>query len=354
MSSSDELLHRFPHLAKLPRGCYVVGGAIRDLLLGIEPADVDVACLDPEAAALRVGPRPIRLGTEDHLSAWRVAAGGHVYDFAALLDGAIGPDLARRDFTINAMAVSLDDGRFLDPHRGEADLRRRMVRMIDPSNFDDDPLRCLKAVRMAVSFGFDVEERTLEAIRRRAGTIAGVAAERVTYELAIIFSAGRFRRAVDLLDRSGLDHPLFGRNIEEPFHADDVSLAGAMALLVREPRLYAKRWRWSVDLLREVTALQELIEGGKERRMALYDAGERVARQLPAVLRAIGREERLPEVDFSIRALLTGEQIAEATGLPAGPALGRIKRALLEAQVRGDVTTKADALAFVSTSSTPR
>lgn len=354
MSSSDELLHRFPHLAKLPGGCYVVGGAVRDLLIGIEPADVDVACPDPEAAARRIGPRPIRLGTEGHLSAWRVVAEGHVYDFAALLDGAIGPDLARRDFTINAMAVSLDDGRFLDPHGGEADLRRRIVRMIDASNFDDDPLRCLKAVRMAIRFRFDLEENTLEAIRRRAGRISGVAAERVTYELGIIFSAAQFRRAVDLLDRTGLDHPLFGRKIAEPFHADDVSLAGAMALLIREPHLYAKRWRWSVELLREVMSLQELVAGRKERRIALYEAGERVARQLPAVLRAIGRDELLPEVDFSIRALLTGEEIAAATGLEAGPALGGIKRALLEAQVRGDVTTKADALAFVATSSAPR
>ena len=354
MSSSDELLSRFPHLADLPAGCYVVGGAIRDLLLGIEPADVDVACNDPEAAARKVGRRPIRLGTEDHLSAWRVAADGHVYDFAALLDGAIGPDLARRDFTINAMAIALDDGRFLDPHRGEADLRRRMVRMIDAANFDDDPLRCLKAVRMAIRFDFEIEEETLQAIRRRAGKIAGVAAERVTYELAIIFSADRFRRAVDLLRRTHLDLTLFGRAVEERFLADEVSLAGSMALLVSDPRLYAKRWRWSVDLLREVTALQNLVAVSGDRRIALYDAGAQVARQLPGVLRALGRDDGLPAVDFTIRAALSGEEIAAATGLKAGPELGRIKRALLEAQVRGDVETRDDALAFVSTSSARR
>ena len=127
-----------------------------------------------------------------------------------------------------------------------------------------------------------------------------------------------------------------------------------MALLVSDPRLYAKRWRWSVDLLREVTALQNLVAVDGDRRIALYDAGEQVARQLPGVLRALGRDDTLPPVDFTIRAALSGEEIAAVTGLRAGPDLGRIKRALLEAQIRGDVETRDDALAFVSTSSARR
>jgi len=97
-----------------------------------------------------LGRNVIRLGREEHLSAWRVVDGPHVYDFAALLDGSIDADLARRDFTVNAMAVDLNTGVLLDPHDGRADLSRRLVRMINASNFDDDPLRVLKAVRMAV------------------------------------------------------------------------------------------------------------------------------------------------------------------------------------------------------------
>lgn len=324
-----------------------MGGAIRDLLLGIEPADVDVACTDPAAAGRAVSSRLIRLGTEDHLSAWRAVVGDRVYDFAALLDGDIIADLARRDFTVNAMAVALDDGRFLDPHGGRSDLEARLVRMIDASNFDDDPLRCLKAVRMAVRFDFEVDEATIRAIRGRAPRITAVAAERITYELSIIFSAARFRRAVELLRSTGLDEPLFDRAIDRRYAADDVSMAGAMALLVSDPRAHAKRWRWSADLLREVTALQTLLATTGDPRIALYDAGETAAREFPAVLRALGRDDRVPMPDFSTRALLAGEEISGATGLPPGAELGRVKRALLEAQLRGEVKTRDEALRFV-------
>ena len=96
-------------------------------------------------------------------------------------------------------------------------------------------------------------------------------------------------------------------------HADDVSLAGAYALLVEDPRAYAERWRWSAELLRDVVTLQHLIE--HHDRIALYDAGETVARQLPAVLRALGRDEPLDLPDFAIRPLLTGNEIAQLTGL---------------------------------------
>ncbi len=340
----DDLVRRFPRLTSLPPGSYVVGGAIRDLLLGIDPRDVDVACNDPFAAARAISRRVIRLGTEEHLSAWRVVDGEHVYDFAELLDHDIEADLARRDFTINAMAVRLGDGELLDPHGGKKDLERRVVRMIAAENFDDDLLRCLKAVRMAVVHRFEIDPQTTEAIRSRAERITSIAAERVTFELSLIFCAGAFRPAIELLRATALDVPLFGRELGG-FHADDVSVAGAYALLVDDPKHHAKRWRWSSDLLRDVVALKRLLVHRDV--VALYDAGERVARQLPAVLRALGRDDRAVMPDFTTKALLSGDDI----GLPEGPELGRVKRALLEAQIRGEVTTIEEARIFVKSSS---
>jgi hypothetical protein len=347
MSLPEELLRRFPRLRDLPPGCYVVGGAVRDLLLGIEPADVDVAAPDPLVAAKTIASQVIRLGTEDHLSAWRVVEGELVYDFAAILDGDIGADLARRDFTVNAIAVSLEDASLLDPHHGREDLTAHVIRMIDPSNFDDDPLRCLKAVRMAVRFGFSIDPATAEAIRRRSGRIPEVAAERITYEMSVIFSAGAFGQAVRLLRDLALDVPIFGKEIAASFRSDAVPLAAAFALILDDPRAFGLRWRWSERLIREVETLQRLASMEGDRRIALYDAGEAISRQLPPMLRASGRDDRVEMPDFSIRALLSGEEIAGITALAPGPRLGAVKRELLEAQIRGEVRSRQEAEALV-------
>jgi|ERR1051326_238507 tRNA nucleotidyltransferase/poly(A) polymerase len=345
----DELLALFPALRQLPANAYVVGGAVRDLLLGAHPADVDVACLDPLACARTLRRKVIRLGREEHISAYRVIDGKHAYDFAALLDGALDADLGRRDFTINAMAVDLASGALLDPHGGRRDLDARLVRMVDAANFDDDPLRMLKAIRMAVRLGFAIDAATVAAIRLRAEAIARVAAERVAYELSVIFSANAFRRAVALLHETALDVALFGRALDATrYHADDVPLAAALAILVDDPPAFAERWKWSDALRRDVVALQRLAS--ERTLMSLYDAGARLAAQLPPMLRALGHDAAVAMPDFSIKPLLTGDEIARVTKIEPGPRIGALKRALIEAQLRGEVTTREEAAACVTAS----
>jgi tRNA nucleotidyltransferase/poly(A) polymerase len=346
-SFREELLRLFPDLRRVPLPAYVVGGAVRDLLLGRHPADADVASNDPLAAARALGHKVIRLGKGDHLSAYRVVLGEHVYDFAELLDHDIDADLARRDFTINAMAVSLADGTHLDPHGGRRDLEARVVRMVNAENFDDDPLRMLKAVRMAVTHRFAIDEATIDAIRPRAARINEVAAERVAFELSLIFSANAFATAVEILRRTGLDIALGLKPLtpdpsprergEGARRAGEgrVPLELAMALLVDDPRKFGERWRWSEALIRDVITLQKLMRGHDL--IALYDAGERLARMTG--------DASLP--DFTIKALLTGEEIGKLANLEPGPQLGKVKRALLEAQIRGEVRTPEDAKLFV-------
>ena len=344
----DILLRTFPRLKALPPGVLVVGGAIRDLLLGVQPGDVDLTCDDPKACAERIGGRVVTLG-RDELTAFRVTFAGRVYDFAEATT------LARRDFTINAMAVDLATGELLDPHGGRDDIREKVVRMIDPKNFDDDPLRTLRGVRMAVRYGFDIESRTVAAIRDRAARIADVAVERVTYELNAVFSAGAFRRAVELLHETALDVPLFGAALDASrFHADDVPLAAAYALVVRDARAHAERWRWSEATLRDVQTLQRLAE--QHDALTLYEAGERVGHQLSPMLRALGRPDDVLPTDsiFETEPLLDGAQIAELAGLAPGPEVGERKRALIAAQLSGEVRTHAEAIAFVRAAMEPR
>jgi hypothetical protein len=171
-----------------------------------------------------------------------------------------------------------------------------------------------------------------------------VATERVIYELSVIFSSNALRKAIALLAETGLARPL---GLEHrAVSADDVSLAGSYALLVADPVAHAERWRWSDALLRDVMTLRSLVE--KHDRVALYDAGEELARQLPAVLRALGRDDALDLPDFSIRPMLTGNEIAELTGMEPGRELGALKRSMLEGQILGRIRTREDAQSFLS------
>ncbi|HYO78985.1 MAG TPA: hypothetical protein VE010_21155, partial [Thermoanaerobaculia bacterium] len=345
MKWRDELTRRFPKLTRLDADAYVVGGAIRDLLLGREPADVDVAVNDPLAAAKKIRERVIRLGTEEHLSAYRVVDGDRVYDFAEILEHDLDVDLTRRDFTINAMAVDLTRDVLLDPHGGERDVKEGVVRMVRASNFDDDPLRTIRGVRAALKYGMTIDAGTLDAIRVRAPRIAEMAPERVTYELSVIFASTNFSRALELLRAPELAEPLgFEWRSGNPAFplSHEPTVAGAFALLIEDPRTYAERWRWSDSLLREVLTLQKLMQ--KHDRLALFDAGEAVARQLPPLLPDVS----LDWPDFAIKPLLTGNEIAALANIAPGKELGRIIRALLEAQVMGEVHSREEAEQFVT------
>ena len=340
MSLRDELLQRFPALASLPPNATAVGGAIRDLLSGRRPADVDVECDLPRACAAAIG-NVIPLGRGE-LEVARVVRDGAVYDFSSRTE------LRRRDFTINAIALDLTTGEIDDPFDGRGDLGRRRIRMIRAENFQDDPLRILRGVRLALQFDFAIEPGTIGAMRRRAAQITTVAAERVTYELHAIFSFGKFREALRLLNETGADEVLFGYAVEVArFSADDVSCAGAFALLLRDPEQFAERWKWSRDLLRRVLTLQCLLRDPDL--LAIYEAG---AQELPALFRAIGRQVP-PMPDFAVRALLDGDAIAQLTGA-TGKRVGEIKRGLVEAQLRGSVTTREEAVRWVERSRAAR
>src|SRR2546423_13243063 len=146
---------------------WVVGGAVRDELLGRELVDLDIACREPERAARayskRSGGAPFPL-SERH-GAWRVALeGGRTVDFTPLRDG-IEDDLATRDFTINAIARPLAGGELADPFGGRDDLEAKRLRAVGESVFADDPLRLLRAVRLEDELDFRLDEETERLVR---------------------------------------------------------------------------------------------------------------------------------------------------------------------------------------------
>src|SRR2546421_1968882 len=164
---------------------WVVGGAVRDELLGRELVDLDIAVRDPAGAARayakRSGGAPFPLS--ERFGAWRVALeDGRTVDFTPL-PRSVEDDLATRDFTLNAIARPLAGGDPVDPFGGEEDLRAGRLRAVRGSVFEDDPLRLLRAVRLGGQPDVRPDEATEALGGEHAALVAPPAGERSPAEL---------------------------------------------------------------------------------------------------------------------------------------------------------------------------
>jgi poly(A) polymerase len=191
------------------REAWLVGGAVRDALLGRDTDDVDIT-LDGDLRGVARQIARTAGGTAFELSgahgAWRVVGRDHPWhvDLVELREGDIRTDLAQRDFTINAMAEPLAGGELLDPHGGRADLEARRLRMVGPSALAEDPLRTLRAVRLSVELGLAIDAATLAAVSVNAPGLERVAGERIFGELKRIVGAAQPRHGLTLMDGHGL------------------------------------------------------------------------------------------------------------------------------------------------------
>ncbi|MEW5724381.1 MAG: HD domain-containing protein [Thermodesulfobacteriota bacterium] len=212
---------------------WLVGGGLRDLLLDKPVHDYDlVAPGDLEAtarrAAKRLGTRPVPLG-RGPFRVFRLPVQEAFVDVCPLAGTDLAADLARRDLTINAMAVRLDGrgpAQFLDPAGGLEDLARGTVRFVAETNVLADPLRLLRLFRFAAGLGFHPDPASLELVRRHAALINQAAGERIREELLHLFSAS-CRVAVGHMSETGLlaalvpeIRPLAGCGQGDPHHLD--------------------------------------------------------------------------------------------------------------------------------------
>jgi poly(A) polymerase len=188
---------------------WVVGGAVRDRLLGRPVLDLDIAVAgDPSTLArhlaVAVGGPVFQLSGQ--FGAWRVHAPGRDWqvDVTVLQGDSIEEDLAQRDFTVNAIAEPLEGGRLIDPHGGAADLEQRRLRMVSEEAFDRDPLRVLRLARFAAGLGFEPEAATVAAAAKRAARITDVAPERVFGELKQVLNSDRALEGLALMTELGL------------------------------------------------------------------------------------------------------------------------------------------------------
>ena len=199
---------------------YLVGGCVRDLLLGRQPQDYDVATDARPEQVLELFPKAQLVGARfgvvlvgEETAEVEVATfrSDHAYQdgrhpTAVEFETDPRQDVLRRDFTINALLLEPETGQVLDFVGGRADLEAGLVRAIgDPqARFREDHLRLLRAIRFAARLGFQIEPATWAAIQRERESIRTTSAERIRDELVRILTEGGARRGFELLDQSGL------------------------------------------------------------------------------------------------------------------------------------------------------
>ena len=209
------------------RPCYVVGGFVRDLIIGRHSKDIDFVTVGSgielaEAVAAKIGPK-CNIAVYRNYGTAQLHAGNMELEFVGarresynrnsrnpiVEDGTLDDDIARRDFTINAMAISVNGdsfGELVDRYDGLGDISRRIIRTpLDPDiTFSDDPLRMMRAIRFATQLQFTIYPDTLESITRNAERIKIITGERIKDELVKIMRSPKPSIGWELLQQTGL------------------------------------------------------------------------------------------------------------------------------------------------------
>ena len=254
------ILKKIAHAAEeLGVETYLIGGFVRDKIIGRNTKDADIVCVGDgielaKKVAKRFKPEPkfsyyknfgtahLRIDSSKHKESSKVLPpiGGEDSGWAAfdlefvgarkesyryhsrkpeVISGTLKDDQDRRDFTINALAISLNEndfGKLIDPFDGIGDIKKKIIRTpLDPlQTFSDDPLRMIRAIRFASQLGFTIEEKTFQAIKDDASRITIVSQERITDELIKIIDSSKPSIGFDHLYQAGLLHIIFPQMVD--------------------------------------------------------------------------------------------------------------------------------------------
>ncbi len=293
-----------------------VGGCVRDLLLGREPADFDVTTDAPPERVMSLFPESVGVGAQFgvvlvprdglkvEVATFRSDVGysdGRHPDHVVYSTTAE-EDVQRRDFTINGLLMRHDTAEVLDFVGGQADLKASILRAIgEPSRrFAEDKLRMLRAVRFAARFRFIIEPATIVAIRRHAAEIGQVSAERLHDELTKLLTEGAARRGFELLDDTGLLQQLLPeiaamKGVEQPpeFHPEGDVWIHTLLMIEQLPAGCSPTLAWGV-LLHDVgkpPAFKPVSETGDRIRFDGHvEVGVRMAQDICRRLRFSNEE----------------------------------------------------------------
>ena len=333
---------------------FVVGGAVRDLLLDRPRADLDLVVVgDAAALAERLGGAGIE---HERFGTVKVGVEGHEVDIATARTetypapgalpvvapaASIDEDLGRRDFTINAIAVPLGEPRVIDPYGGQTDLEQGLLRVLHERSFEDDPTRALRAARYAARFAFGLVPET-EALLRKAD-LTTVSADRRRAELERLAAEPTARRGFELLAEWG--------TID--LRPDGLKLLEAVDELLATPH-----WAEAVPRERALVAAALGPPGAEEVLASMWmpqpGEGVEMAERRDPVELILARAMGATWLDHyltswrKVELEIDGDDLI-AAGVEQGPAIGRGLRAArlmkLEGEIRGRDEELAAALA---------
>lgn len=354
-SKLPERLEALPGIEMLREACegmpaYLVGGAVRDLLLGESRADLDIAVEgDVRAIAEALGGEII---VHERFETAAITVDGHEIDIAraraetyerpgalpTVSPAGITEDLARRDFTVNAMAVQLEgDGQLIDPHGGADDLAAGVLRVLHDLSFADDPTRALRAARYAARLELELDPGTERLLR--LADLATVSDDRVLAELAQIAAEQSPSAALKLIGEWGV-----------------LDLGSGPRLAAALERLFSSSAEWRQFANRDTAILLAVAPGEHPKR--LRQRAAKLSRHAkpgsPAEVQVLA-QDHIPEVlaiaraagaawldDYTARLRhvvleISGYDLVEA-GVPEGPAIGRGLNAALAAKLNGEAS----------------
>ncbi len=378
--------------AELRFGLYLVGGAVRDILLGRANFDLDLVVEGdaPELArslAERISAkvlvhrrfRTAKLqyeGLSLDLTTARSEAYAHPGALPTVCPGSIRDDLLRRDFTINAMAIHLDPENFgdlVDPFSGEADLRQKLIRILHQKSFVDDATRMLRAIRYEQRFGFQLEKSTELLLRQNLSMLGTISGDRIRHELELILKEDCPEDPLERAAELGLlqrVHPSLKGNgwlrnkYQQARSVSTPPLTLHFALLTyrfsnEEMEAFIARLRIpgkTASVIRDTSRLKEklpslgvseLLPSSIHRLLQGYSPTSVLACAIasdPVIVR-----QRLHLYLNKLRYVKTsldGEALQQM-GIPPGPHLGEMLRTLHESRLDGRVKTKEEEIQFV-------
>ncbi len=353
----QEFIKALPILKKLEAAgyeAYFVGGAVRDQYLSRPVNDVDIATSATPAEVKVIFRKTIDVGIEhgtvvvlfedNHYEVTTFRSESEYVDFRhpskVSFIRNLREDMARRDFTINALAMD-SDGKIYDYFSGQADLENRCIRAVnDPiERFNEDALRMLRAIRFEGQLGFDIEEATKAAIASCVDNIRHVSQERITTEIEKILVSSCTEKALEAIVATKLHLYLAGlTGLSSVSFGDTVSLAERWSVLLlhleAEPVSFLQEWRCSNELTRTVQSIMRTVgavEGFGWSDHRLFEAGITTAKSAEKVMLARGTSVGSYPVDKAFQALpikeasalaVSGRDLIKWSAIAAGPWIG--------------------------------